>query len=307
MTAELSLDALLARIDESTHVISGPSQADRAHQLFHKPVHSYSDELPENVHLIIAIGGGTVIDNVKRLRMQQRPEATLVAIPTIWGSGAEVSPVMVVDSGSEKTIQLDEALRPDFYVSLPELGSTVGPQMQRFACGDTWSHALEAIISPLATESLKQKLANVIRELSGLSLDHHPEWFELSRLACSYQAEAGVGLVHGIAHTLELPLSARFPDKNWGHARLCSLYLYPVMSFNQERSTKLAETCIRFHIDMDAVQQTLRDLFDASAYQQALPCLREHWMQVLRDPCSRLNSTTVKRNDLEWFEMWGAG
>ena len=68
--------------------------------------HDYEHEV------YIVAGGGTLIDRAKVFRRNNWPALNLVAIPTIWGSGAEVSPVAVL-TGAKKDIHFTDDLIPD--------------------------------------------------------------------------------------------------------------------------------------------------------------------------------------------------
>ena len=89
---------------------------------------------------LVVIGGGTLIDETKVWRLEQSPELTLIAIPSIWGSGAEASPIAVRNRGGKKDIRVDKKLLPDARAVWPELAATISPERVRFACGDSWSH-----------------------------------------------------------------------------------------------------------------------------------------------------------------------
>lgn len=250
---------------------------------------------------LIVVGGGSLIDEAKALR-QNRPGLKLVAVPSIWGSGAEASPVIVLSRAGRKEIRIDPLALPDAIVYLPELSQTVPPERQRQACGDCWAHALEGFLSPLAAPELREALAGIIGRLLALPLSFNEQWFELSALACAAQSRAGVGLVHGIAHTLEAPLREQQPEKNWHHARFCSTFLAPVMSLNQASSDKWNQLLAEYHLPEPEIWKVLHALFEPDSFRAALPLLRREWRQVLRDPCSRTNSVLVRPDWLERFE-----
>ena len=250
---------------------------------------------------LIVVGGGSLMDRAKYWRWSNAPGTRLIAIPSIWGSGAEASPVAVLDGAEGKQIHIDEALLPDVRCIWPELAQTVRAERAREACGDVWAHTLEGLLSPLADETLQQELAGIIQQMLDLPLAADARWFEPSALACAAQARASVGLVHGISHVLESPLRNAFPDSHWGHAKLCSVFLWPVMAFNREHGDKLSRLCAQYDIDEAAVFAVLQDLHSAPAYDEALPMLEQHWMDICRDPCSRTNSALVRPNSKAFY------
>jgi alcohol dehydrogenase class IV len=175
-----------------------------------------------------------------------------------------------------------------------------GP-LARHACGDAWAHALEGFLSPLSDPELQDELAGIIRDMTGLPLSADPRWFEVSARACAGQARSSVGLMHGLAHQLEGHLRTAFPDCGWGHAKLCSVFLLPVMAFNRKHSDKWERLARKHDLDEEAIFDALRELHEPAAYAQALELLDAHWMEVLRDPCSRTNSALVRPASKSFF------
>jgi alcohol dehydrogenase class IV len=135
-----------------------------------------------------------------------------------------------------------------------------------------------------------------------LPIGADPRWFEASAEACRLQSQSSVGLVHGIAHTLEGPLRAEQPDYGWGHAALCSTFLWPVLSLTLGLSERARDRLSSAGIDTGRVSEVARALFDEEAYDRALPLLTAHWQSVLRDPCTRTNGTLVRPSQLEHFQ-----
>jgi alcohol dehydrogenase class IV len=254
------------------------------------------DEPPAGVRRLVVVGGGHLMDKAKFWRRDRSPATWLCAVPSLWGSGAEASPVAVRTVDVKKDAQLDASLLPDARAVLPTLTSTIPADTARWGMGDAWSHALEGFLSPLASHELRAEGAQLINnELLPAGLEPSPAWFELSAKACVIQASSGVGLIHAIAHVLEPKL------QGFGHARLCSLYLWPAFMFNSERGPKVAMLCEEYGIDSTALGATLKQLFDAEAYRELLPALNAHWSEIIRHPLSRINCTLVRSDAITWF------
>jgi alcohol dehydrogenase class IV len=256
---------------------------------------------PDDVDTLVVIGGGTLIDEAKYLARSRARPLRLVAVPTIWGSGAEASPIVVLDRDGQKTIHMGQQYLPDQVVDWPAAAESISAQRAREACGDCWAHALEGFLSPLARPELRRELADTMQAMLKLPLDNDPAWFAPSRRACAGQARSSVGLVHGIAHTLEGPLRKAQPDAGWHHARLCSNYLLPVMSFNASTTDKWGRFTAEYGLDAAAIGKVLRELFETETYRQTLPFLEQHWREVLRDRCTRTNSSLARPDSLEYF------
>ena len=115
--------------------------------------------------LLSESGAEPMIDEAKAaVRDAGRPRQ-LIIIPSIWGSGAEASPVIVLNRSGKKEIRVDAKFLPDRRVYWPELASTIPPLRARQACGDCWAHGLEGFLSPLADDSLRNELSELLREM----------------------------------------------------------------------------------------------------------------------------------------------
>jgi alcohol dehydrogenase class IV len=260
------------------------------------------DEIPAGAGTLIVVGGGTLMDEAKHFRATQRPELRLILAPSIWGSGAEYSPIAVLNRAGAKRIAVGREFLPDAVVYWPVLLSTVSPAQARRACGDTWAHALEAFFSPLASDAVRGELACLIQEMPALPLASDASWFRVSARVSALQAQASVGLDHGIAHVLEFACRSRRAEEDWGHARLCSAFLLPVMNLNRAASDKWATLVRQHRIDETAIWNVLRELFEPDSCAAALPLLRENWTKILRDPCTRTNGALIRASHLAEME-----
>ena len=296
-----SLEHLLGAQLGRTVLLTTPSVSKRAAESLPFKLARGLDILPNDLDTLIVIGGGTLMDEAKAWRAHHAPGTRLIAIPSLWGSGAEVSPVAVLNRQGKMEIHLGDELVPDIRCLWPQLALSVPDHLARYACGDAWSHALEGFLSPLADSNLQQDLADVIQQMVNLPLGNDPRWFELSARACTGQARSSVGLVHGIAHSLERYLRAEFPGAGWGHARLCSLYLWPVIEFNRQHSPKWDRLTDQYQLDGATILKLLQDLHEPDSYEQLLDLLDQHWMEILRDPCSRTNSALVRPASKTFF------
>lgn len=251
---------------------------------------------------LLVVGGGELMDRAKYWRAMQSPSTRLIVIPSIWGSGAENSRIAVLNQEGKKTIFVGAEYLPDIRAVWPELVETVPYQFVANACGDVWAHALEGFLSPVGSDASRSELAEVIKGISDLPIGKDAAWFEFGARACAGQAASSVGLVHGIAHTLEGPLRAEYPDQNMGHAKLCSIFLWPVFSLNMKHSDKLHEQFQIAGIDEKRVTDILKSFYDEAVYRKLLPALEEHWRLILRDPSSRTNSVLVRPGYIEHFK-----
>lgn len=257
---------------------------------------------------LIVVGGGALIDRAKLLRWPRWPRLRLIAVPSLWGSGAESSPVAVADTPAGKAITIDPGLRPEVRVRWPELLEGVPERRLRQGSGDVWAHALEGFLSPLARPELCAELAALMQRMLGVGLGRDPEWLELSAAASAGPACAGVGLVHGIAHVLEGAGATDETGAPLGHAALCSTWLWPVLRFDEQATAKVEQRMLEHAVDLGAVRATARALFDEALCARLLPLLRQHWPAVLRERCTRTNGALVRPSTLDALaEILAAG
>jgi len=287
-------------------VWAGTGAREAAWRRFPGPAVPGLEEIPHSAPGLVVLGGGRMMDEAKYFRARRRPQMGLVLVPSLWGSGAERSPIVVLNRDGAKYIETDTAFLPDAVIYWPELLRTISEERARHACGDVWSHVLEAFLSPLGTEELYGELAALMQQLLRLPLATDERWFEASACACELQSKASVGLIHGIAHVLELQIIAQYPESGWGHAKLCSVLLQPVMELNRRNSGKWVERAAQYGIDDEAVSALWGPLHEAEAYRQVLPLLKQNWPQILRDRCSRTNGTLIRPQAIQFFEEWQA-
>ncbi len=299
--AVMTIETLRQKSRDTVAVWADPLVRRQVETLLPFALRSPLEALPAGVRTLVVVAGGTLMDEAKVWRLQQSPETELVAIPSIWGSGAEASPIAVRNRNGKKEILMEGRLRPDARAILPELAASLPPERARFGCGDCWAHALEGFLSPLASDALRAELAALMNRMLAAALANDPVWFELGAQACAGQARSSVGLVHGLAHTLEGLLRAQQPAAEWGHARLCSLFLWPVMRFNEQASPKWRDLLQQHGFDPARILSVAQSLFDEADYDQTLAALKEHWIAILRDPCSRTNCALVRPGSVDFF------
>ena len=218
--------------------------------------------------LFIAIGGGSVIDAAKAIRLfYEYPDikiedlsldfvdfrkravsfpvlgkTKLVAIPTTSGTGSEVSPACVIaDKNSNTKISLfDYSLTPDIAI----LDACFVKDLPLMATADTgidaFTHALEAYVSIYAhdfTDAHCLKAIKIIYEYlpkvisDPSNLEYRQEMHNGASLAGMAFSNASVGINHALAHAL----GAKFGIP---HGRANAVFLLSTIDFNSGVPTK---------------------------------------------------------------------
>jgi acetaldehyde dehydrogenase / alcohol dehydrogenase len=253
------------------------------HYLTAGAVHVYSGVEPEpteaqiragieqleqfNADAIIAVGGGSVMDAAKAMRLffespqlsvrelslpfldarkrianfpQVDHKIRLVAIPTTSGTGSEVSPAAVISVGKRKVTLVDYSLVPDMAIVDPHLTLTMPKEITADTGIDALTHALEAAVSIFAspfTDAFCVQAANLIFTAlpraykNGEDLEARTAMHNAATIAGLAFSNAFVGLNHALAH----PVGARF---GIAHGRANAVFLPHVLRYNASLPSK---------------------------------------------------------------------
>lgn len=194
--------------------------------------------------LVIALGGGSVIDAAKAViftlmqtRAQAKPERPrLVAIPTTSGSGSEVSAFSVLRTRAEKLVLVDPSLQPDIVILDPALVASVPPAITADTGMDVLCHGLEACVSRAASDfsdALAEKVVQqVFRYLpacwrDGDNLLAREKMHNAACMAGMAFTHASLGITHSLAHALGGVF--RLP-----HGRANALLMMEVVAWNAD-------------------------------------------------------------------------
>ncbi len=193
-----------------------------------KGVEKYKES---NCDVVIAIGGGSVIDAAKIIRLLVKQggkpsdydatKSTIMAIhemlppqisiPTTSGTGSEVSIVAMVTSGKEKITILGYPLISTIALVDPELTMSCPSKLTAYCGMDALTHAIEAFISlrvnPVADMFSMQAITLIYQNLKKVCLNGKDAIARINMSLASMLAgmafnQKSVGLVHACSHQL---------------------------------------------------------------------------------------------------------
>ena len=216
---------------------------------------------------IIAVGGGSVMDAAKAMRLffenpqlsvrelslpfldarkriaafpQVEHKLRLIAAPTTAGTGSEVSPAAVITVGARKVTLVDYTLVPDMAIVEPRLTLSMPPVVTADTGIDALTHALEAGVSIFAspfTDAFCMQAINLIlgalprAYADGTDLVARTEMANAATIAGLAFSNAFVGLNHALAHAV----GARF---GIAHGRANAIFLPHVLRYNAALPSK---------------------------------------------------------------------
>ena len=214
------------------------------------------------IDCFIALGGGSVIDAAKAVRLfYEFPDlkledltvdfvdfrkravnfpnlikTKLIAIPTTSGTGSEVSPAFVIKDkkNNQKISLIDFSLIPDMAIVDSDLVDDLPEEITANTGIDAFTHAIEAYVSiysseytdGLALEAIKlifENLPEVI--LNPKNKEARQKMHNAATLAGMAFSNASVGINHALAHVL----GARF---NIPHGKANAVFLLSTIDFN---------------------------------------------------------------------------
>jgi acetaldehyde dehydrogenase/alcohol dehydrogenase len=217
--------------------------------------------------LVVAVGGGSVIDAAKAIRLfHEHPEqhlddltlpfldprkrmadfpqdphtVRLVAIPTTAGTGSEVSPAAVLTVGDRKETLVDYSLVPDMAVVDPMLTLSLPRSVTVDSGVDALTHALEAAVSIFAspyTDAFCVQAARLILDALPKAADDpgdlaaRTDMANAATLAGLAFSNAFVGTNHALAHAV----GARFGIP---HGRANGIFLPHLLRYNASLPSK---------------------------------------------------------------------
>ncbi len=211
--------------------------------------------------LMVAVGGGSVIDAAKAMRLfHEHPEVSLreltlpfldarkrvarypqdehtvrlAAVPTTAGTGSEVSPAAVLTAGERKVTLVDYTLVPDIAIVDPTLTLSMPPELTADTGIDALTHALEAYVSIFAspyTDAFCLQAIHLILDAlprafaDGGDLAARTDMANAATIAGLAFSNAFLGVNHALAHAV----GARF---GVAHGRANGVFLPHVLRYN---------------------------------------------------------------------------
>jgi alcohol dehydrogenase class IV len=295
-----------------------------------------SSYLENKCNLIVAIGGGTVLDCAKGIGVVatnhkeinvfegidkiEKPMPPLICIPTTSGTSADVSQFAIINNTEEKykMALISKALVPDVALIDPVVLLSMDSYLTACVGMDALCHAFEAFVSNansaftdlFALEAIKYINKSLKLSISEPgNIEYRGEGMLGSLYAGLAFSNASLGCVHSMAHSL-----GGYMDLPHGE---CNAILLPhVVDYNfevtSERYTKIADVLgIKTKgMQLHGVKKELMNyLFDLNREIGINKKLKENGVstdiipilasKAINDPCNATNPREPEQRDLE--------
>lgn len=246
------------------------------------------------VDVLVALGGGSVIDSAKALAALQgldRDEEaftnhlrtgadlgpsiappTIVAVPTTSGSGSEVTRWGTVwgDDGIKFSVN-HPALWPSHAILDPTLACTMPRSLTVATALDAISHAMEAIWNrrhaPLSDQLAQSAITILFSCLPRLLEDLNDRSLRQQVQTASVLAGLAMGTTQtALAHSMSYPFTSRF---GMPHGIACSFTLAEVARFNlAEDAERLTPIAMGLNCSVSEIPSTLETWMDSLGLAQ---------------------------------------
>jgi alcohol dehydrogenase class IV len=198
----------------------------------------------ENYDTIIAIGGGSVIDVAKKIKLSEyensKEKILLVAIPTTSGSGSEATHFIVYYKGDEKQSEGDSKLTlPNYVICDPQFTMSLPKKITASTGIDALSQAIESYWSINSTEESKKFSEEAIKiclqNLEG-AVNFSSEKNRENMMRAANLAGKAINITKTTAcHSISYPITSYFQIPH-GHA--AGLTLGEMLVYNSKISNK---------------------------------------------------------------------
>lgn len=192
--------------------------------------------------VIIAIGGGVVLDTAKMLRYalsKEQRHAELVLIPSTAGTGSESTSFAVIydDNKLKKTID-NKILLPDIIIHAPELLMTLKKEYRISSGFDALAQAIESLWSVHSSPDSRKYAIESISIINEHFIDHVTTQNKTSAAymqKAAYLSGKAINISYTtLAHALSYPLTSKFEIS---HGLAVFLFIPTLIKYNSQIPT----------------------------------------------------------------------
>ena len=245
-----------------------------------------------NPELIIAIGGGSVIDMGKQINILsnneyskksiinkvrlKKPKIPLIAIPTTSGTGSESTSFSVIYINGKKYSIENKYMMPNYAFIFPKLGEKMKKSLLASCIFDAFSQAIESywsINSTTSSKRLSSKAINIIKrnlyKAANGSIKSRAELFKAANLSGQAINITKTTAPHAISYTL----SSKYKLQH-GHA--VAITLGKFFRYNMPDPTKK----INDRRGSEYIKKTMNNLYKIMKCENSTKC-EDYWYETM--------------------------
>jgi alcohol dehydrogenase class IV len=269
---------------------------------------------------IIAIGGGSVIDTAKAVRMavykslyniekllensiKKTNKPVMVAIPTTHGTSSELTMWATIwDKVNKKKYSLSEFDNyPDFAIYDVNLLKSLPISISISSTLDALSHSFEALwnknSNPISDNFSMHSIRLIVNNLRNLREPVSIETREVLLKATIYAGLAFSNTKTAAAHSISYPLTAYF---NIPHGIACSMPIYPLLKINEEamgdKISNLLDMLKFKSVDKlwDRISKVVENRIPFSLHEYGVKKTDLNWLVDLSFTKGRIDNNTIE-------------
>lgn len=226
------------------------------------------DILSFNPDLVVAIGGGSTIDEAKAIvffyNKISAKKVNFAIIPTTSGTGSEVTNFAIITIDGKKEVLVDDGFLPNIAILSVEFTKNLPLPILVDTSIDALTHAIEAYFSlneSDCSDALSEKAIKLIFKnltdifVTGDNLLAREKLHNASCIAGMAFTNASLGINHSMAHALggifHIP-----------HGKANAVFLTKVIEFNSNEKyvrEKIVNLCKELHLSCDNDDKTIKN------------------------------------------------
>ncbi len=192
-----------------------------------------------NFDIIIAIGGGSVIDFAKIFKFKNKLNLKLVAIPTTSGTGSEVTQFAVYyENGIKKSLD-SPLILPDISIADSQFVENNPKYLKATTALDAYSQAIESYFATKSTEESRQYAIEAIklcRDNIVKYVNSSDEEYSRNMMLASNLAGRAINISRTtIAHAMSYAITTKY---GLPHGHAVALNIARLMEYNKKIDTE---------------------------------------------------------------------
>lgn len=249
----------------------------------------------QNFDVIVAFGGGSVIDFAKAFRFYDYREVPLIAIPTTAGTGSQATQFAVVYINGKKTSLDNPKILPDFVIADSQFVECAPRYLKACSAIDAYCQAIESFWAVKATDESKKyalEAIEICRDYIVQAVNTNDPKANEMMVKAAHLAGKAINISRTTAaHALSYKITSKY---NIPHGHAVALSIANLLIANSQVS---ADNCI-------GVQGYLYIQYQINKILKIIGCedpksFKEYWNELLKNIGLEYNINNLGIIDIE--------